>query len=87
MSIALAPWRKPTAVHDPGKIITDLALSLALGGGCLADLALLRAEPSIYGLVASDPTVSQAIAALAAHGAAALKAIYAARAQARQQDL
>ena len=33
LSVALSRWRKPLAVHDPGKIITDLALSLALGGG------------------------------------------------------
>ena len=73
------------AVHDPGKIITDLALSLALGGDCLADLALLRAEPGVYGRVASDPTVSRAIAALAADAPAALKAIETARAAAREQ--
>ena len=66
LSAALARWRKPLAVHDPGKIITDLALSLALGGDCLADLAVLRAEPGVYGRVASDPTVSRAIAGLAA---------------------
>ena len=29
LSAALARWRKPLAVHDPGKIITDLALSRA----------------------------------------------------------
>ena len=64
LSRALARWRKPLAVHDPGKIITDLALSLALGGDCLADLAVLRAEPGVYGRVASDLTVSRAIATL-----------------------
>jgi Transposase DDE domain group 1 len=25
LSMALARWRKPMAVHDPGKVITDLA--------------------------------------------------------------
>src|SRR5450759_2025011 len=85
LSSALAGWRKPLAVHDPGKIITDLALSLALGGDCLADLAVLRAEPGVYGRVASDPTVSRAIAALASDAPAALKAIDAARAAARAQ--
>jgi hypothetical protein len=85
LSAALARWRKPLAVHDPGKIITDLALTLALGGDCLADLAVLRAEPGVYGRVASDPTVSRAIAALAADAPAALKAIDTARAAARQR--
>lgn len=34
ISIALASWRKPRAVHDPGKILVDLALAVALGGDC-----------------------------------------------------
>jgi len=85
LSSALLGWRKPLAVHDPGKIITDLALSLALGGDCLADLAVLRAEPGVYGRVASDPTVSRAIATLAADAPAVLAAIDAARAAARQR--
>ena len=32
LSAALAPWRKPFARHDLGKIVPDLAISLALGG-------------------------------------------------------
>jgi Transposase DDE domain group 1 len=85
LSAALVRWRKPLAVHDPGKIITDLALSLALGGDCLADLAVLRAEPGVYGRVASDPTVSRAIATLAGDAPAVLKAIDTARAAARER--
>ena len=61
MSAALRRWRKPLAVHDPGKIVLDLAMSLALGGDCLADVNLLRAEPAVYGSVASDPTVSRLV--------------------------
>ncbi|WP_454777856.1 IS1380 family transposase [Georgenia muralis] len=83
MSVALAPWRKPLAVHDPAKVITDLALTLAVGGDNLCDIALLRAEPGLYGRVASDATVSRTIAALAADAPAALRAINAARAAAR----
>jgi hypothetical protein len=37
-------------VHDPAKIVLDLALTLAPGGDCLADIALLRAEPDLFGL-------------------------------------
>jgi len=55
LSEALVPWRKPNAVHNPGKIITDLALSLAVGGDCLADIAVLRDQPGVFGAVASDP--------------------------------
>ncbi|MFE5827737.1 transposase, partial [Streptomyces erythrochromogenes] len=31
-SAELAPWRKPRAVHDPGKVLLDVALAVALGG-------------------------------------------------------
>ncbi len=64
----MEPWRRPLARHDPGKIICDLAIALAVGGDCLADIALLRAEPGVFGSVASDPTVSRTIAGLAADG-------------------
>lgn len=65
----------PTAVHDPGKVLGDLAIALALGGGCLADVAVLRSEPGVYGLVASDPTVSRTIDRLAADPDRVLAAI------------
>ena len=58
ISAALARWRKPRAVHDPGKVLLDLAPAVALGGDCLSDVAVLRAEPAVFGTVASDPTVS-----------------------------
>ena len=72
LSEALAPWRKPLATHDPAKIVLDLAVSLAIGGDCLADIAQLRAAPEVFGLVASDPTVSRCIDALAKLTAAPL---------------
>ena len=72
-------------MHDPAKVVLDLAVTLALGGDCLADVAVLRGEPGLYGLVASDPTVSRTIAALAADAPAALAAINTARATARAQ--
>ena len=83
LSAALGPWRRPFARHDPGKIVLDLALSLAMGGDCLADIAQLRAHPEVFGPVASDPTVSRCIDVLAADASAALAAIHAARATAR----
>ena len=61
LSAALARWRPPRAVHDPGKIVTDLAVALALGGDCLADVAVLRAQPELFGPVASDPVVSRLV--------------------------
>ena len=83
LSAALAPWRPPHAVHDPGKVMLDLALALAVGGDCLADIAVLRAEPGLFGHIASDPTVSRTVDRLAADPTAALQAIHTARATAR----
>lgn len=83
LSTALARWRHPGAVHDPGKIICDLAITLALGGDCLADIATLRAEPGLFGPIASDPTVSRLITTLAGDLDTALAAISTARARAR----
>jgi hypothetical protein len=84
ISVALAPWRKARAVHDPGKVLLDVALAVALGGDCLADVGMLRAEPAVFGPVASDPTVSRLVDALAASGEKALAAIRSARAEVRE---
>ncbi|GAA0322319.1 hypothetical protein GCM10010151_10170 [Actinoallomurus spadix] len=59
LSQALERWRPSRAVHDPGKIMCDLAVMLALGGDCLADIAILRAAPELFGSIPSDPTVSR----------------------------
>ncbi|WP_405860924.1 IS1380 family transposase [Streptomyces sp. NBC_00090] len=85
LSAALTSWRKPRAVHDPGKVLLDVALAVALGGDCLADVAMLRAEPSVFGPVASDPTVSRLVDTLATAGPRALAAIRRARAEVREQ--
>lgn len=58
ISQALAPWRKPRAVHDPGKALLGVALAVVLGGDCLADVTMLRCEPTAFGPVASDLTIS-----------------------------
>ncbi|WP_460529034.1 transposase, partial [Flindersiella endophytica] len=84
LSKALAPWRGRRAVHDPGKVLLDVATAVALGGDCLADVAVLRAQPELFGPVASDPTVSRLFSTLAADIDAALPAIRSARADARQ---
>ena len=85
LTAALERWRASRAVHDPGKIIADLVVTLALGGDCLADLAVLRAQPELAGPVASDPVVSRLVSALAADTPRALKAIRQARAAARER--
>lgn len=80
---ALAPWRSAQAVHDPAKVVLDLALTLALGGDTCSDLAVVRAEPALFGPVASDPTASRTIARLAGEADKVLAAINTARAAAR----
>ena len=70
-------------MHSPGKIVTDLAVTLTLGGYCLADVAMLRPQPELFGPVASDPVVSRLVARLAGDAPRALTAIRAARAAAR----
>ncbi|WP_394277711.1 IS1380 family transposase [Luteococcus sp.] len=83
LSQALGLWRKPLAKHDPAKVLLDLAMSLVLGGDSCRDAALLRSEPGIYGPVASDPTISRTITALAADVDRVEKAVAKARAAAR----
>jgi hypothetical protein len=85
LDAALERWYQPRAVHTPGKIITDLAVTVALGGDCLADVAMLRAQPELFGPAASDPVVSRLVGRLAGDVSRALKAIRAARAAARQR--
>jgi len=58
---------------------------VALGGDCLADIAVLREQPQLAGAVASDPVVSRLVAALAGDLPRSLRAIRAARAAARER--
>jgi hypothetical protein len=37
---ALRPWRGDRSRYDPGAVVLDLAVAIALGGDCLADLAV-----------------------------------------------
>jgi hypothetical protein len=83
LSRALGSWRPARAVHDPGKTVLDLVVAIALGGDCLADVAVLRAQPELFGAVASDPSISRLIDALGVDSAAVIAAIRGARAAAR----
>jgi hypothetical protein len=64
------------------KVLLDLAITTALGEAC-ADIAVLRAQPGVFGPVASDPTVSRTIDRLALAGEEVLGAIRTARVAAR----
>jgi len=85
LSEGLGRWRAPRAVHDQGKVVADLAAAVALGGDCLADIAVLREQPQLAGPVASDPVVSRLVSQLAGDLPRALKAIRSARAAARER--
>jgi hypothetical protein len=52
-------WTGSCRRHNPPKMLLDLAVALPLGGDRLADVALLRAGPQLFGPVASNPTVSR----------------------------
>jgi DDE family transposase len=83
LSRGLDRWRRARSIHDPGKTILDLAVAIAVGGDSLADIAVVRAQPELFGPVASDPTVSRLIDSLAGQPVEAIAAIRAARACAR----
>jgi len=82
LSQALVGLRERRCRHDPGRIVRDLALSLADGGDCLADLRVLRDQEPLFGEVASDATAWRALAALDERR---LGAIRQARAHARRR--
>ncbi len=79
-SEAMGGLRRRRSRHDPGRTLRDLAVMLADGGDCLADLGGLRDQPSLFGDVCSDATAWRALAALDGERLAALRR---ARAQAR----
>ena len=83
LSTALTSWRWDRAQHDPGKVLLDVATAVALGGDCLADVAAVRAQPELFGNVASDPTVSRIFTALAGDVEEAVAAIRQVHADAR----
>jgi len=82
LSIAMAPTKQRRRGHDRGHVLVDLAMSIADGGDAIADLAVLRNEPNLFGAVASDSTAWRTLDAV---DSAALKRIAVARAEARRQ--
>jgi len=58
---AMAPTRERRSAHDPGVVLRDLAVMLADGGDCLADLGALRDQPDLFGHVPSGSTAFRVI--------------------------
>ena len=78
---ALRLGRVRRSVHEPGRVAIDLAVLLADGGEAIADLAVLRQQPGLFGEVASDATAWRVLDAI---DGPALQRLRAARATARE---
>jgi Transposase DDE domain group 1 len=56
LSLRLAGLKQRRRGHDPGHVVRDLAVMLADGGECVADLGAVRDQEVLFGSVASDST-------------------------------
>jgi hypothetical protein len=56
LSAVFAGRLAPQTVHDPGRVLTDIAVMIADGGECISDIATLADQPGVFGPVASDTT-------------------------------
>jgi len=65
LSGGLAGLRERRSGHDCGRVIRDLAVMLADGGDCLADLRAVRDQAPLFGEVASDSTAFRVLDAIA----------------------
>jgi hypothetical protein len=61
LSVRLAGLKQRDSGHDPGRVMRDLAVMLADGGDCLADLGAVRDQDALFGPVASDSTAFRVI--------------------------
>ena len=82
LSAAMLPTKQRRRGHDRGRVLADLAVMIADGGTAIADLAVLRDQPTLFGEVASTPTAWRTLEAV---DDAALDRIAVARAAARRR--
>jgi hypothetical protein len=54
--VLLDTYKAGPVVHEPGRVLADLAVVIADGGDALAHLATLRDQDKLFGTVASDAT-------------------------------
>ena len=81
LSEALAGVRRPRAVHDPGRVLVDLAVAVADGAEAISDITVLADQGELFGDVASDSTCWRTLNEV---GPAELAAVDRARAAARE---
>ncbi|MCA1678670.1 MAG: IS1380 family transposase [Actinobacteria bacterium] len=84
LSLRLGAIKQRRRGHDPGRVICDLAVMLADGGECVADLGGVRDREALFGPVASDSTAFRVIDRVAADPTL-LDALRAAHARARER--
>ena len=72
----------PGAGHDRGRLLTQVAVMLAGGGRCVADMDALRDQPEVFGDVASSPTIWRTFTSIDERMLAAMRR---ARARARER--
>jgi hypothetical protein len=80
MSVAMGDCGISWHTHDPGVVLTHMAVAIADGADCLAQLRVLRDQEALFGPVASHATAWRAVQAVAS---VELRAIAVARATAR----
>jgi len=61
LSLHLAELKTRRSGHDVGRVVRDLAVMLADGGDCLADLAALQDQGLLFGQMASTSTAFRVI--------------------------
>jgi Transposase DDE domain group 1 len=84
LSVRLSGLKARRSGHDPGRVIRDLAVMLADGGDCLADMGAVRDQQALFGAVASDSTAFRVIDQVASTPGL-LDALADAHAKAREQ--
>jgi hypothetical protein len=63
MSVAMADCGISWHTHDPGVVLTHLAVAIADGADCLSDMAVLKEQSELFGPVASVPTAWRSLQA------------------------
>jgi Transposase DDE domain group 1 len=61
LSEAMAATRERRSAHDPGRVLRDVAVMLADGGDCVADMAAYEGQERLFGTRASETTTHRVL--------------------------
>ncbi len=84
LSAVFAERVAPQTAHDPGRVLTDVAVMIAGGGEAISDIATLADQAAVFGPVASDSTCWRVLNSI---GPVELEQIAAARARTREMGV